>query len=175
MSGLRTFSGALTFVMLAIFASMVAIASGYPAGARFMPFVVGIPGIVLCLLQLALDWRRARVEPLRDGQPTAALRGTAAPDGAGTEAPDRTVVRREAVIWGYVVAFVAGLLALGFWVSVPVMIAAFLRFEGKASWQAALGAAIGAVALLYAVFGLALRIELHPGFLTPHLVRLLGL
>ena len=47
----------MTLVMLTIFAVMVFIASGYPANARFMPFVVGIPAIGLCLLQLLLDIR----------------------------------------------------------------------------------------------------------------------
>ena len=36
----------MTFVMLAIFVVMVGIATTYPEGARFMPFVVGIPAIL---------------------------------------------------------------------------------------------------------------------------------
>ena len=39
---------------------MVAISSTYPAGARFMTFVIGIPAVVLCVLQLVLDIREAR-------------------------------------------------------------------------------------------------------------------
>jgi hypothetical protein len=50
----------MTFVMLAIFVVMVAIATTYPAGARFMPFVVGIPAIMLCLLQIVLDLRASK-------------------------------------------------------------------------------------------------------------------
>jgi len=48
---------AMTLVMLTIFTAFVFIASGYPANARFMPFVVGIPAIGLCILQLVLDAR----------------------------------------------------------------------------------------------------------------------
>src|ERR1043165_7686873 len=49
-------------VMLAIFTTMVGIAIiHYPAQARFMPLDVGIPGIVLCLLQLGFEWRRRPV------------------------------------------------------------------------------------------------------------------
>ena len=47
----------MTLVMLTIFTVMVGVASPYPGDARFMPFVVGIPAIGLCLLQLFLDWR----------------------------------------------------------------------------------------------------------------------
>ncbi len=56
---MNNFSTWLTAIMLLIFATMVGIATQYPADARFMPFVVGIPGIALCLLQLALDAVRA--------------------------------------------------------------------------------------------------------------------
>jgi hypothetical protein len=47
----------MTVVMLSIFVAMVGIASQYPADARFMPFIVGVPAIALCLLQLGLDFR----------------------------------------------------------------------------------------------------------------------
>ena len=50
----------MTLVMLAVFVVMVAIASRYPAEARFMPFVIGIPAILLCFVQLFMDARERR-------------------------------------------------------------------------------------------------------------------
>ena len=47
----------MSAVMLAIFVVMVGIATQYPPQARFMPLVVGIPGVALCLLQLFLELR----------------------------------------------------------------------------------------------------------------------
>ena len=55
---MNSFSTWLTAIMLLIFATMVAMAFQFPAGARFMPFVVGFPGIALCMLQLCLDGMR---------------------------------------------------------------------------------------------------------------------
>ena len=52
----------MTLVMLAIFLVLVGVASRYPAQARFMPYVVGIPPILLCLLQLIIDARIDVVE-----------------------------------------------------------------------------------------------------------------
>ena len=49
----------MTFVMFAIFATMVYVSFGYPEGARFMPLVVGVPALLLCALQLFLDLRAA--------------------------------------------------------------------------------------------------------------------
>ena len=45
---------------------MVGVASTYPPAARFMPFIVGIPAIALCLLQLALDLYRRRAPEADD-------------------------------------------------------------------------------------------------------------
>src|SRR5262249_36175962 len=53
-------NSAMTLVMLGIFLVLVGIATRYPAEARFMPFVVGIPPIILCLIQLVLDARDRR-------------------------------------------------------------------------------------------------------------------
>ena len=51
----------MTVFMLAVFTTMVVIAFSYPEGARFMPLTVGIPGILLCCLQIALDFRKQMV------------------------------------------------------------------------------------------------------------------
>ena len=49
----------MTVFMLAVFSIMVVVALSYPEGARFMPLTVGIPGILLCCLQIALDLRKS--------------------------------------------------------------------------------------------------------------------
>ena len=49
----------IAFVMFAIFVAMVAVALGYPAQARFMPLVVGVPGIAFTLLELIREVRHA--------------------------------------------------------------------------------------------------------------------
>jgi hypothetical protein len=58
MSTLSKYSNSfLTVLMLVIFSGMLIIASGYPAGARFMPYVLGFPAVALCLLRReAITW-----------------------------------------------------------------------------------------------------------------------
>jgi len=70
-------------------------------------------------------------------------------------------------MWGYVVCFIAAVLGVGFYVSIPVMLVTFLRREAKASWRSALLFGLGATVVLYLMFGVLLQIRLHPGFLTP--------
>ena len=172
---MNNFSTWLTAIMLLIFTTMVGIATEYPADARFMPFVVGIPGIALCLLQLALDAVRAYDGQLTRHFRTAPKAGKPVETGPA-ELPEfgRHTVKQELRMWAYVVAFIAAVLCFGFYASVPIMLITFLRSEAKASWRSALLLGIGATAVLYLMFGVVLQIRLHAGFVTPLILRGLG-
>lgn len=141
----------MTLVMLAIFVAMVAIAWQYPPDARFMPWVVGIPAIALCLLQIGLDWRAA----------------------ARSEA-SAIELSREAAMWGYFIGLVAGILVFGFLVTIPVFLALFIRRWGQASWRFALALAAAGSAALYLGFVKGLGVALHAGFLTEYLLERLS-
>jgi len=144
---------AMTVVMLSVFVAMVGIASQYPPDARFMPFIVGIPAIALCLLQLGLDFR----DSLRSKTP--------APEAHG----ERTV-RREMIMGGYFIGLVGGLLLFGFLLAVPVFVAVFLRHWAQTSWRFALGLTAAASVILYTVFVRVLGVALHPGFVTGYVL-----
>lgn len=174
------FTTLLTIVMLVIFTVMVLLATQYPPGARFMPLVVGIPGIGLCLLQIALDVRHARrtqavAVGAAQGKAPKLEKAPRAADTVDAEEPDAGTVKRELVMWSYFVGFIAGLLLFGFWIAVPVMLITFLRNEARASWAMTLGLGVGATIILYLIFQVLLQIRLHAGFLTPDIVRWLGL
>jgi tripartite tricarboxylate transporter TctB family protein len=175
----------MTIVMLAIFMVMVGIASGYPAGARFMTFVVGIPAIALCLLQLGLDVYRHRTIHAADArtdfghaEQQAAALGLRVHSGHALESStfsdtaldpgDR--VRRELVVWGYFLALIAAILLLGFRVAIPLFLVAFLRFQAKATWRKALVLGIGAAVVLLLLFEKGLGVSLHTGFSTEYLL-----
>lgn len=173
---MNNFSTWLTAVMLLIFSTMVGMATQFPADARFMPFVVGIPGIALCVLQLVLDGVRAYDGHLSQHFQRAPKAGKPVETGPA-ELPEfgRHTVKQELRMWTYVVAFIGGVLALGFYASVPVMLITFLRREAAASWRMTLLLGIGATVVLYLMFGMLLQIRLHPGFLTPLILRGVGL
>lgn len=181
----------MTVAMLAIFVVMVGIASTYPAGARFMPFVVGIPAIILCLLQMVLDARAAKAGPEpRDrrselekaeermsqmtGRQMTFEAARMAPEVTVSENPTGIRESRELLIWMYILAMVAGILFFGYTIAIPVFILLFLRWEAGCSWlKAALYAGIGSAALL-ATFSYGLNFHLHGGFITERLLDFLG-
>ena len=179
----------MTMSLLAIFVVMVAISSTYPAGARFMTFVVGLPAIALCLLQLTLDARerrraadirapndlhRAEREVSQKVGHSLHLDVTAAGLGSDEPALDpRTKVHRELVVWGYFLGLIAGVLLFGFHLTVPVFLVTFLRFQAKAKWTTALGLTAIASLVIYIAFERVLRVSLHPGFLADQINTLL--
>ena len=169
-----SFSTWLTFVMLAIFGTMVAMATQFPADARFMPFIVGIPGIVLCLIQLGVDLLRSPAPELAESFQSAPKAGMplALPDEADEFGAH--TVKREIAMWIYFVSFIASVLVFGFYISVPVMLLTFLRRQAQASWRFAVILAATATLVLYLMFGVILHVELHHGFLTPVILRMFG-
>lgn len=171
---MNTFSTWLTLLMLAIFTTMVGLATQYPEGAAMMPFVVGIPGIGLCLLQLALDYKRAA------GLSTYRFRTApkaGKPEDIVPEEPEfgPKTVKQEVVVWVYFLSFITGILLFGFYVAVPVMLVTFLRREAGASTRFALLLGGGGTLVLFLMFSLLLHIRLHPGFITPVILKALGL
>jgi hypothetical protein len=179
----------MTVVMLAIFVVMVGIASGYPAGARFMTFVVGIPAIALCLLQLGLDIYRSRAVSVAAGRanfehvdehvPRAAVRRVdlaalrESLTFTGTQLDPRERVRRELVVWSYFLGLIATILLLGFRVALPLFLTGFLRFQAKATWGKALMLGLAGSAILLVLFEKVLGVALHGGFIAEHLLNVL--
>lgn len=168
----------MTGVMLAIFTLMVVIASRYPAGARFMPFVIGFPAIALCLLQLFLDLRETRSEATARAagvegpalSPEAAMQMSMNAGGMAVETYTPEVVRKEIVVWGYVLALIGSILLFGFYITVPVFLVAFLRTFAKASWRMAILLPAAVSVFLYVMLSYIFRMTLHIGFVTEFLM-----
>jgi len=173
----------MTVLMLAIFTVMVAVAATYPSDARFMPFVLGIPAIGLCLLQLFIDLRRKTATALTSDGPSeleeaeARIRKMTGRDVTFEVAHDTTIpqeeflpeaeaARREKLLWGAFLGLIAGIMLFGFQVMTPAFIILFLRYLAGYTWtRAVVTGAIGA-AIILGLFEFVLRNELFRGLLT---------
>ena len=173
----------MTVGMLAIFTVMVAISSQYPAGARFMTFVVGFPAIALCLLQLALDLRESRNEAARAvvGERAAAPANVSGVpvepslqmqmDAAGLAVENTPeVLRKEMIVWGYILGLIGSILLFGFYITVPIFLVVFLRLYAKARWRMAILLPAAVSVFLYVMLGYVFRMTLHSGFVTEYLL-----
>lgn len=172
----------MNLVMLAIFVVMVGIASQYPAQARFMPLVVGIPGIVLCLLQLVLEFRERRgvtgptvrtLTPIEEAQRQAAeiARQQLGGEPGNTDGGES---RREKILWACLIALVASVILFGFWPTIPTFIVLFLRYFAGKNWTFSLGLGIGGTLVLVLIFHFGLGVVLHSGLLTDLVIDRVG-
>ena len=183
----------MTLVMLAIFAGMVGVAMTYPAEARSMPFVVGIPGIALCLFQLFLDVRAGR--QVKSGMPTDTRNefekaqaqvseivgrkmefdmAHETTHAVVSELPQEGEQRREIVIWACFLGLVSSIILFGFWPTIPVFFVLFFRYFVDKSWAFSVGLGATGSAVLFLVFSKALGMSLHAGFITEMVLERLG-
>jgi len=167
----------MALVMFLIFVTMVAIALDYPSQARFMPLVVGLPGIAMTLYELIREVRHALANGSTEetgagtfmGMPDDIAKRIAAEGGPDPEEHKLTPAqqqRREWVLLGYFTGLIGGILLFGFWITVPTFIVVFLREREKAGWALTLGLTAAAFAILYFVFYRTLGIDFHNGFIT---------
>jgi hypothetical protein len=166
----------MTVFMLAVFGIMVGVSFTYPEGARFMPLTIGIPGILLCLLQIGLDFRRPlatgpeKDEMVEAQEKAAKLVGHSVEFGHAEviDAPvdEKETVRREVLTWVYFLGFIAGVLLFGFYAAIPVFLVAFLRERAHATWTRTLTLSGIASVAFYLIFAKGLGVVLYPGALT---------
>ncbi len=133
--------------MLAIFAGMVAMAVGFPAEGRFLPFVIGIPGTVLCAIQLAIEVDAARRDP-----------------GGGLSDGERRKLRTAGILFCWLVAFMTAILLFGFLYAMPVALFAFLRLQQREPLILSLALSAGGLVGMWFIFDVMLRLPLHGGF-----------
>jgi hypothetical protein len=147
-----TFDGrtATSAAMVALFGAMVIAALGFPPEGRLLPWVVGIPGLVLTAAQLVVD---------------AAARRRTVPAAGAEEGGAPPAARRDVAMFGWLFGFFAALLALGFLIGGPLALGAWLRFAARERWTVALLGAAAGWAVLYGAFERLLDLALFEGFL----------
>ncbi len=141
---------------IAVLGLAIAIALDWPMrSAMIVYWLVGL-GVPLCLAQMWLDLRRVRL----GGQGLLGL--LAAP--MSSESGQRTWV-----IFGWILALLAGVLTLGFHITLPAFIFAYVRaYEG--SWRQAAVLTLFAMVFLVGAFDMLITV-LWP---TPLLFQLFG-
>lgn len=156
-------------VMLAIFVAMVLMATAYPAKSRLLPFVIGIPGAVLALIQLVkeitLPAGEDTITIVDDGQTVTDIEPAADADEAAN-------LRRETILIGSLILLVVSHVLLGFWIASPLFVALFLRYYEGTSWRVVIISAVATWLTLYVVFDRLLTVSVFEGLLTPYVTEL---
>ena len=138
-SGAAIFSAALA----AVAAYAVIAALRWPSKAAFFPLVMGIPLLLLALVQMLIDWR-----------------GVSAP---GEAPPD---ARAAVGVLAWMAGFIALVFLLGFPLAVPVFILGYLIIAGREPWLLSIALALIAWGAFYLLFQKLLHFPFDAGLLT---------
>ena len=134
-------------IMLLAFGAAVGLSFAYAPEARFLPLVIGIPGLLLSTIQLIKELREKNPEPV----------------------VTREEHSREGRMFIWFLGFVGALVLFGFLYAGPALVAAYLYFSGRERWYVALAGAVFALAVLYGVFDWFLGLPLFEGLVFQYL------
>ena len=135
---------AVSLMMLAIFLFFVGQAPAFQPQARAMPLLVGIPAIVLCLVQIVLELRKQ--------------------GGAVAKAVLLSAEERPIAVW--LLVFFVGIIAFGFTYGAPLLVAAYLYFGARERPIVAIAGGIFCLVIVYFAFERLLMVDLFDGLVT---------
>ena len=146
-----------SFLVLVFFGYWVWEAWEWRLQARLYPWAIGIPMILLAVINIVYELRG----PKEEGESVSA--NTPA-DFQFTQTVDRAVaVRRTANILSWVVGFMAGIWLLGFSITVAGMTFGYLKIQSKEGWPMSLILTASAWLVYYVVFERTLLLPFPEG------------
>ncbi|MGY8814299.1 MAG: tripartite tricarboxylate transporter TctB family protein, partial [Gammaproteobacteria bacterium] len=150
---LRTGRVLTALIMFLIFLSMTILAMGYTDAAALMPLMIGIPGTILGLVQLVMEYRVAKRELAIE------------PDDS--EIPKLKLERKneiQMILW--MVIFFIGLLSFGFTYASPILVFSFLYIGKKESLTISIISSVCTLLVIYGFFIQTLQIPLFNGLIV---------
>ena len=144
-----------SFLVLAFFCYLVWEAGGWRLQARLYPWAIGIPMVVLAVINILQELRGPKEENTSDNTPV---------DFQFTQAVDKAVaVKRTATILSWIVGFMAGIWLLGFSITVAGMTFGYLKIQSKEGWPMSLILTASAWLVYYVVFERTLLLPFPEG------------
>lgn len=126
-------------------------ATAWPWKAALFPLVIGIP--LFCLAAAEALWT---------------LLGSTAADGEAKDfqlTTGKDSARRTAVAIGWMLAFFAAIVLLGFQIAVPLFVLLYLRTQGREGWPLTIALTLAVWGVFYGLFDYLLHLPFPAGWL----------
>jgi len=115
-----------SFVFLIFFIVFAYQAKDWRLQARLYPWVIGIPMVILALVQVILDLKGVEPKKQDDAAPV---------DFQATQTVEPEVARRRAInIFGWFFGFFAGIWLVGFSIAIALMVFGYLKIQSNEKW-----------------------------------------
>lgn len=163
MTGKVVFDG----VLVLIFAVMVVMSFGYNSQARLVPLIIGIPSLVMSIVQLIADGFPSLQRKLSITQ----QRGVSAIGGylhdhdedretlkEPTEYIKKAEIKRAVRVFGWLILLTILLGVVNYHIGIPIFIFLFMLLESRVKLLTSLLVAAGTEGFIYLLFGILLRV-----------------
>lgn len=153
---------AFTSVILLVILAALAEATGWPYEARLLPWILGVPAAVLCLVLLARDVvRLVRGSPPQENVRIMDIQ-------TDSDLPLAVVARRAGVMFAWLFGLFAAIWLVGFLIAIPVFVFLYLLLQGREKLRVCLIASVSMLVFMVVVFHHLLRVSwLHGAFPQP--------
>jgi len=158
------------FIVLGLITVFVLYSIGYSPTARFVPLIVGIPGIIFMVLQLLSDAipRASKVlGEFSKGKDLFRIDEKRRPrkkEGGETKETQR-VLMSVWVMFIWVILFAVLTYFFGYLLAIPVLVFFFLMLHARAGWFFSVLSAIGIELIMYVIFIKLLNVFLYKGLI----------
>jgi len=159
----------LTLLILAVFFSAVYTAGQWQYQARLFPWSIGIPAMLLCVVQLGLDL--FRIGDSADGDDLRGLMDLPVDRGV----PVSVVVRRAANTFGWIGGFFFVIWIVGFIITVPLFVFFYLTIQAREKLSVSLIYTGAILIFLLGLFHYILHIPWPAGLIAGPQEFILGL
>ena len=115
-----------SFCALIFFCVFVYMAQDWRLQARLYPWAIGIPMLILAIVQVILDLKGFKAKQSSDATPM---------DFQFTKDVDPTTAKKRAItMFAWLIGFLLLIWLVGFPIGIAVMMFAYLKFQGRESW-----------------------------------------
>ena len=146
----------LLFVLAVVFGSL-----SYGEEAMLIPFIVGIPTVILLTLVLITENYSSLFSRFRVSADSG-IAGSMAKDrqkDVGEREPARSIL--AACVW--MGGFFGLVFVGGFLVGIPVFVLLYFKFSARMSWLVGTLATVATAGFIYGVFEIAMKVDLFKG------------
>ncbi|MGH7797369.1 MAG: tripartite tricarboxylate transporter TctB family protein [Candidatus Binatia bacterium] len=146
-----------SFCALVFFCVFVYLAQEWRLQARLYPWTIGIPMVILAVVQVILDLKGFKAKQSADATPV---------DFQFTKDIDpETAKKRAIVMFSWLLGFFALIWLLGFPIGIPLMMFAYLKFQGGESWVLSITLTVIAWLFFYGLFIKLLHLPFPDGLI----------
>lgn len=148
-----------SFCALVFFCVFVYQAQEWRLQARLYPFAIGIPMLILAIIQVILDLKGV-VAKSSDATPM---------DFQFTKDVDAATAKKRAIaMFAWLVGFFIGIYLLGFPIAIALMMFTYLKFQGGESWVLSISLTVVAWLFFHGLFVRLLHLPFPDGLLMTY-------